>query len=76
MQQPYKYLRMIERRMAVPLVAACQYESVALAFPNRYTPPITRLAHDHKALLFVVCAAIVVHVWFYEEANAQSCPVV
>jgi hypothetical protein len=66
MQQPYKFLRMIEKRTAVPLVGACLYESVALTFPNRFTPPLTKLLNQHKWLFPAFCAVLGLHIWFYD----------
>lgn len=63
----YRTLRTVERRSTFPLAVACLYEAVALSFPNRYTPPITVLAHRHKWVFPVFSAVLGLHVWFAEE---------
>lgn len=67
-QQPvvYKTLRVIEKRLAVPLVTACLYEAVALTFHSKRTPPLTKLAHEHKVIFAECLAILVAHVVFYD----------
>jgi hypothetical protein len=71
MQQPYKFLRMIEKRLAVPLVGACMYEAFALTFHSERMPPITKLAHQHKWLFPALCGLAGVHIWFYEPSPCE-----
>jgi hypothetical protein len=63
----YKTLRTVESRMRFPLVGACVYEAVALAFPSKYTPPVSELAHRHKWVFPLFSAALGAHIWFYDE---------
>ena len=72
----YKAVRMVEKRTPVPLVGVCVYEAVALTCRNKHTPPISVLLNRHKWLFLVFCGALGLHIWFYEEDDAQSCPVV
>lgn len=65
-QVVYSCLRKIERRSTIPIVAACLYEAVALTFPDKRIPPITKLAHKHRWFLPVFCGIVGVHVWFYD----------
>lgn len=62
----YQVLRKIERRSPLTIAGLCVYEAVALAFPSKFTPPITKLAHNHKWVLPVFCGIVGVHVWFYD----------
>jgi hypothetical protein len=65
----YQAVRRIEKRAAVPLIGACLYEAVALTFRDHRTPPITRLAHNHKVAASVVGTLLVLHIWFYEPPD-------
>lgn len=62
----YRTLRVIEKRLAVPLVTACLYEAVALSFHSPRIPPLTKLAHEHKVIFAECLMILVAHVMFYD----------
>lgn len=66
MQQPYRYLRMIEKKSPVVLVGICVYEAMALTVNHQRMPTLSQVANRHKWVLPLICGLLVVHVWFYD----------
>lgn len=68
----YKSLRKLERRAAVPVISACLWEATALVFPSKFTPPLTKLAHDHWWFLPAFYGVVWVHVKSYKGSTRDT----
>lgn len=71
-QRVYKALRILEKRAAVPVISACLWEATALAFPSKFTPPLTKLAHEHWWVLPAFYGVVWVHVKYYKGSTRDQ----
>ena len=67
----YKTLRTLEKRATVPVIGVCLWEATALTFPSKFTPPLTKLAHEHWWFMPVFFGAVWVHVKCYQGESRE-----